>query len=285
MTKNLLVKEKIKKEERRRIQVYNQLDYLLCSSTFFHFFSLDAFTIIKYSKVLALGFKKREVTSDFLLLTIVQAMTKSSIYLKELQFNVNLIIQNCYPKNETIIDHIFSIKDKLNLYQMKFTAFLFNEEFEDTEYISYSNDAKMVLTNAIENAVVRFKTPIITTDILFLTLMENNSLKSSQIIKNLIPKKMDWYLFRYKLIKSIHSQESNVRSDSPKNQRYFGYLLKTQITESQFDNLITNEKLSEAIFLFRDCIISRIIKTDFFPNFLQNILQSIPFTNIRTYSS
>jgi hypothetical protein len=46
-------------------------------------------------------------------------------------------------------------------------------------------------------------------------------------------------------MKVIHKHESIIRSDVVKNQQYFAYLLRTQLSTFEFDNLIDNEELEK----------------------------------------
>ena len=87
--------------------------------------------------------------------------------------------------------------------------------------------------------MVRFKTPVITSEILFLTLMENTESKAGKLIQTQILTSAEWHLLRYRLIKSLHKNESLIRSDVMKNQHYFAYLLKTEFRKS---NLISLSK-------------------------------------------
>ena len=60
----------------------------------------------------------------------------------------------------------------------------------------------------------------------------------SKIIKKILGNDTDWYLLRYQLIKHLHSQESNIRSEVSKNQQYFAYLLKIELTDLEFEKLL-----------------------------------------------
>ena len=63
----LLSSEKILIEKRKRHQTYLALDYFLSAVTYFDFFSLDTFNIVKNAKQLA-QICNKTVTSEFLIL-------------------------------------------------------------------------------------------------------------------------------------------------------------------------------------------------------------------------
>ena len=58
----LLREEKISLEKRRRNYTYKTLDYILSNLTYFDFFSLDAFEVLKQSKKLGDFYKSEEIT-------------------------------------------------------------------------------------------------------------------------------------------------------------------------------------------------------------------------------
>ena len=58
-------------------------------------------------------------------------------------------------------------------------------------------------------------------EILFLTLMESTNTNAGKLIKNQLLTATEWHLLRYRLIKSLHKNESIIRSEVTKNQQYF----------------------------------------------------------------
>ena len=113
----------------------------------------------------------------------------------------------------------------------------------------------------------------------------NDNTKISKVIKNCFENQLDWYLFRYELMKVIHKQESTIRSDVKKNQQYFAYLLKTQLSTFEFNQLIEREEVANGVSLFRNSLILSTLKTDIFESLLTDINLSIKITSKRTYSS
>jgi hypothetical protein len=115
--------------------------------------------------------------------------------------------------------------------------------------------------------------------------MEDKTYSPSKIIKKLIGSETDWYLLRYQLIKHLHSQESNIRTEVSKNQQYFGYLLKTQLSEKEFDKLLESKTLNTGVGLFRNVLINQVMKNNIFQSLFREIKQSIKLTKTRKYSS
>jgi hypothetical protein len=136
----------------------------------------------------------------------------------------------------------------------------FKPKIQKLEKQDYSHEILLIFEKASENALTRFKTPVITSEILFITLMEDNSTKLGKVIKNCFVNQLEWYLFRYELMKVIHKHESIIRSDVVKNQQYFAYLLRTQLPTFEFDNLIDNEELEKGVLIFRNSLILSTLK-------------------------
>ena len=75
---------------------------------------------------------------------------------------------------------------------------------------------------------------------------------------------IDWHLLRYRLIRSLHNDESIIKSEVTKNQQYFAYLLKTELTEVEFNKLIETTSLVEGVQLFRNMLINQLTKVNIF---------------------
>jgi hypothetical protein len=282
--------EKIVLEKRRRHQAYMALDYLLSAVTYFDFFSLDAFKIAKSGKYTAQIYKKKDVPSELLLLTFFNCSPAISDILEASGITEKIVIK--------MIDVIYGKKketylDKKKMYLRKvwvdFKAFWVRETLAFDQSIKFSHEVNLLFEKAAENALTRFKTPVITPEILFITMVEQKNSKASKIIKKLLKDDADeikWYVLRYKLIKRIHYQESNLRSEVTKNQHYFAYLLKVQLPEAEFNKLIDTETLQEGVSLFRNNLISKILEVDIYDEIAKEINTSIKLTSKRrSYST
>lgn len=268
MSENLF-KDPIKSERRRRNQAYQSLDYMLSRITYFDFFSYDAFNIAKSSKAFTQFFEKQTVTSEFLLLSFFYCDSNLLCLLDEFELKHKFL---------KILNQKFSFNQ---LSRKTFNS----SNFDVNENFPYSMEVNLLFEKAAENALIRFKTPVITSEILFLTLMELTETKVGKLIQKQILTETEWHLLRYRLVKSLHNNESIIKSEVVKNQQYFAYLLKTELTESEFNKLVETTSLVEGVQLFRNMLISELTKVNVFELISDEIKKSIKVTNNRKYSS
>jgi hypothetical protein len=116
-------------------------------------------------------------------------------------------------------------------------------------------------------------------------MMEQNSNRIGKFVKKFLLNDTEWYLLRYKLIKRIHIHESMIRSEVPSNQQYFAYLLKTQLPDIEFSRLIESEYLPVGVSVFRNTLITEILKIDLSETLDKDIHKSIKISSKRIYSS
>lgn len=278
------IAEKILVEKRRRHQAYMALDYFLSAVTYFDFFSSDAFKVVKNAKYLA-QICEKNVTSELLLLPFFSYPSHVSAILKDFDITEGMV--------ETVVASVQKTK-KQNFFQKQknsikqtlrnIKGFFVRETLALNPNIKYSHEVNKIFEKAAENALTRFKTPVISPEILFITMIEDKNSKASRIIKKFLKTDIEWYLLRYKLIKRIHNQESNIRSEVIKNQHYFAYLMKIQLTDFEFNKLIENEALAKGVSLFRNTLISKILKIDIYEEISEEIYTSMKITNKRSYS-
>jgi hypothetical protein len=277
--------EKLSLEKRRRYQIYQNLDYRISVIGFFDLFSIDAFNLLKNAKFFAQGCGKKLVTSEILLLSFLSKDSALFHVLKKYELNTNLIGEyitdfnkispRSFPQKQT-----YNFKSFLNDVKGSF----FIKDFSLMNKIIYSRELNKLFEKAAENALTRFKTPIISSEILFLTLMEEKTSRFSKILKKFLKNDMDWYLLRYDLLKSLHSQESVVRNDVIKNHHYFAYLLKTQLSDLEFKKLMKEETFPERVSIFRNKLVREVLNLNLFELISHDIYFSIKATNNRKYS-
>jgi hypothetical protein len=277
INENISKNEKIQAEQRRRNHVYKSLDYLLTVITYFDFFSAAAFKITKNSKDITKLYKTSSVTSDFLLLSFIYSNTEISNLLEIYGINKEQIFKliNNFPdflKKKNISNYSFIEKIK----------YFFKKEEKILEN-HFSHEVNLIFEKAAENALIRFKTPIISSEILFLTLIEQKNNKTIKLLKKLIGNDLNWQLLRYQIIKRIHREESSIREEITKNQYYFAYLLKMQLTDIEFDHLIKNDLLGIVVPLFRNTLISQLLQNNINNIINRDIYKSIKITNQRIY--
>ena len=279
------ISEKILIEKRRRHQTYMALDYFLSAVTYFDFFSSDAFKIVKNAKYLA-QICEKSVTTELLLLPFFSYPSHVSSILGDFGITEEAV-ENIVASLQKKKKENFFQKQKNSVKQslQNIKGFFIRETLALDQGIKYSHEVNKIFEKAAENALIRFKTPVISPEILFITLIEEKNSKAAKIIRKFLKDDVEWYLLRYKVIKRIHNQESNIRSEVIKNQHYFAYLMKIQLTDFEFNKLIENEALAKGVSLFRNTLISKILKIDIFEEISEEIQTSMKITNKRSYSN
>nr|AYO28654.1 ClpN [Neotessella volvocina] len=253
---NLSRKKKIEKEKRRRYQIYSTLDYLLSRITFYDFFSPDAFKIAIYSKYYAHILNKKNVSTDLLFLAFFNSNSELISILENFgikQKQLDRMIWNYYDKSleKPSKNYFFTINRILRNFWS--SLFFINKKLNSK--LKFSQEINKIFEKAAINALNRFKTPIITSEILFITLMEEKKTKAAKLIRYFLPNQTQWLLLRYQLIKRIHKRELLIRKLTKKNQRYFAYLLLTQLTELELSHTLFTETFAETVSIFRNTLI------------------------------
>ena len=133
----------------------------------------------------------------------------------------------------------------------------------------------LLISKTINNSLVKFKNPIITTEIFFYTCLENkinihyNKIFNIQIIK-------------YKLLQKIYIDNLNLKKVN-RNIQFFTILFKIQIPTLQFKKLYFNNNLNLVIFVFRNLLLNEIKISKFKLENNKKITNLIFLTNKRIY--
>ena len=267
--------KKVVIEKRKRHQAYITMEYLLGFLTYFDFFSNDTFQIVKNSVFFSKLVGKNTITSDVLLISLLDDKFELSKVLKEYNLVQGSLLETFSnlenkPTGKNLFSSVFSQKSKtLSI---------------DEKEIVYSQEMNQLFEKTVENALYRFKTPVVNPDLLFITFMEEKNSKAGKLIAKLLKTEANWYLLRYRLIKRLHSQEVLIRGEITKNQHYFAYLMKTRFSEFDFNKLIKNELLLTAVSFFRNFLVKDILKQNLFQTLGDDISNSIKINNKRKYS-
>jgi hypothetical protein len=297
--------KKINKEKRKRLQIYTTLDYLISVITYFDFFSLDAFEISLCSKYVADIANEAYVSPTYLLLSFLTP----SCDLYSLLKIYNITFETVINKGESLE---FKFWDLSALFKdiSNFSIFTFVDEMErsiedffddcfkflgipfslgdyrwkDEEESEYSNEVMTIFEKATENAKYRFKTPVVTSEILFITLMEDNKEETGKLIRKIIQDETNFYLLRFKLLKILHKEETYIRTDIKINYRYFAYLLKTQLPYLEYSRLCENEYHELGVLYFRNILVQEVLKIDFLSLLKEEVESSIEYGPKRSYT-
>jgi hypothetical protein len=264
------VERKIELERRRRHQAYTALDYHLSLTTYFDFFSFDTFQIAKDAKYLTQIEKGKNVTSDILLLAFFSKHLKISEILNNFGLKKESIFEKVSSfsnKEDTMIENL--VKKFQISFPVSFQSLVLNTKIE------YSLEVNHIFEKAAENAFLRFKTPLIGTEILFLTLLEEEETLAGKILKEIFPTDFDWFSLRYELIKKIYNQEAMIRTEVGSSQEYFAYLLKTRFSDFEFESLIASGYFSQSVLSFRNNLISEALKLDIYKSLEEEVYTSM----------
>jgi hypothetical protein len=277
--------EKIFLEKRRRYQTYMMLEYILANTNYFNFFSFDAFRLSIKAKCFAQLCKKEIVMSEFLFFSFFYLDSSFSELLKTYKVDKHktgkiITIASQINSPSILKKQISFFKNVLN----KINHSFFSDEFTFKPTISYSQELNRLLEKSTENAVVRFKTPIVSSEILFLTLIEEKGMRIGKLTKEVIITEDDWYLLRYKVLKRLYLKELSIRTEVSENQKYFAYLLNTQITDVEFTTLINKNSLMKNVSIFRNKLIEKILQKKIFDSLEKDTHEAINLAPKRVYS-
>lgn len=171
-----------------------------------------------------------------------------------------------------------------SVFKLLFKVFFFKRPLKD---IPFSYKMHIFLQNLMEIAQEKYKTPVISTDLISLVLFES---KSAAFIKSQFSNEISFYEFKYALIKSLYEEESTLKEELPRNQYYFAYLLKSEISESLFQKIVKQEDLlalgdlKSRTFSIRDFLVKKIVKVNIFKSYQTEILKCVFInSNLRVY--
>jgi hypothetical protein len=272
--------DKINREIRKRHYTYTLLDYILSNSTYFDFFSLDTFQVLMHTKYVGSICLSTEkvIGSEFFLFSFLTLDLPIKKFLEDHNINskeMGLLISSVNQLNTK------ALIDKKDFYFRK----IFKDfQLSKIQPLKYAHEVNLLLEKTAENALLRFKTPVITPEIFLITLMEEKNNKSGKLLKKLLKTESNWYLLRYKLIKRIHLQESEIKSKVKKNEHYFTYLLKICLSELEFNTLIEQNSLATGSSFFRNQVVYELLSLDFLKMLYHEIHNSLANTAIRKYS-
>ena len=214
--------------------------------------------------------------------------------------------------NENILEYSILLDKRFEILLESLLPKFYKRKLPESIEIPLSDPITELLNEALISAVERFQTPIITTDIILLTLIEKvledlGPVPSGELFEEnfvssppppaslLITKwfesvfhgdtKTELYLLRYELLMKIHKDESELKSQVPPEQHYFGYLLKTELPESTVQNLLENETFNSAVMEFRDNLMESSNKEDLQTRIYNDVLEKLLSNPERSYSS
>jgi len=276
---SLNLNEKITLEKRKRNQVYFALDYLKSHKNKFDFFSSDFLQLLKITKDLTKSFNQKKLSTDLLLFSFFNLDNEIITIFKK--FNINFedflkYISYGYEIEYRKKNKFFEFEKQIKM--------IFPKNITVNNNLEFNFELKNIIEKSIDNAC-RFKTPVLTPEIFLFTILEDKNNSASNILKLFLKNEMEWNLFRYEILKKIHNQETKIQGNIFQNARYFAYLLKTQLSDLQFEKLLRKEDLTKVVLTYRDLVIHKLLTLDLFAELEQEIKYSIKVTNTRNYKT
>lgn len=276
---SLNLNKKIAIEKRKRHQAYMALEYLKSHTKKFDFFSYDSIKIIKTANSLTKIFNQKKVTPEILLLAFFNEDLELIKILKK--FNITFEILEEY------LFHGYKVNnnEKVNIFSSlkKNFSLFFEKKVEWQETIELNYELKSLIEKAIENTY-RFKTPVITPELLFLTLLEEKTMAAGSLLKTFLKEDLEWTLLRYEILKKLHNQETIIQGNVSKNYRFFAYRLKIELNDPQFEKLLETKDFFKAVTKYRDLLILKILEINLFDLIEDDIKISLKINNKRFYS-
>lgn len=246
-------------EKRKRSQAYMYMQSLFSQITFFDFFTKDALDILILAKKIALILEEKVITEDILILAFYFSEGEFSFFFKNENITSEIILETYFLKNSTNIKTQNSIlmilKDQLKNRKNSFTE-LFLSPDPIKQNLSFSPKLFFFLNKTLEIALEKYKTPVISSDVLLLSLLDSSA---GNKLKKLLNSPEQWYRLRFKILKNLYREEDIIKNQLSLNQQQFAYLAKIYLSQKIFGNAIETQKIDKAIEVFRYKIISNLL--------------------------
>ena len=175
----LTKEEKIKNEKFRRDQAYSWLNYVISRITYFDFFSKDTFEMALNSKYFAQICNRTDVTSELLLLSLFETDSELTRVLRSFKISKRKVTRLVSKTN-------LKYEQKNNFFERhtrNFKNFFVKYEENLNKDIIFSQEVHQIFQKSSELALKRFKTPVISASILFLTILDDETLSACKILK------------------------------------------------------------------------------------------------------
>lgn len=279
------IEEKIEFEKRRRESFYTALDFYSNSYSIYDYFTVDALKIIEEAYVLTSFLKRKRIKTDCLFLafcshegTVSAILKKYGITKKEIEKILSLSVS---VESTTIKENFFQRIQKKGL------GSLFNPSmpvFKEKEKIEFSKELERLLLLASENAIFEYKTPIISTEILFLTLIDEKIRKNLNQIFSFFKEEDEfiWFSIRYELLVCLYHDEIAIRTQIPSNEYQYAYFFKANCSELFFKKMLVSQRLSAVMEQFREELFALFLPLNFYDLLKEDIQRTIRMNCAKT---
>lgn len=251
-------------EKQRRNQIHTTMDYNFFATTVGQFLSKDALKIIYSGKLIAYLLGEKVVTTDMLLYGFFDNKNTYFSAFKIGRITKEKITRKLHKKWSKPLSLSSKIKNKI-LYPFQFfyygidslifkdtitnflvkneiisASFSEGEEIISSEQIIFGSGIYDILEYAAKIAKERFKTPIISSEILFIALLESSDSNAGKFLLEIIQTKESWLLLRYKFIRIIKKIEKILDMFIPSGLLYYDFLLRLYMSHRDFHKLLMN---------------------------------------------
>ena len=276
-------------EKRKQIQIYTLFTFLSSSLSYFDFSSFELMENFQEFTIL----KPKNTISSFndILLGICLFTQKNNYF-------INKSLKNFLIDSSKLA---YKKKGVLSLFEKIY----FTKNYKECKKI-LANEIKDFYEEAVKKSLVKYKTPVITSEIFFLTSISQNPIFFKNFLKFFIKNQKQWFLLKYKLVRHIYFENYFLNNSINKNLLNYTYLLdkysfikktkkigKNQIESNFFEQIFkimkkffrSKKKLTiikkdnESILKLRSLLFSSLLKSNF-----QKILEDDILLNVKDFS-
>lgn len=200
-------------------------------------------------------------------------------------------VKSFFNDTEASLSKIFLKKRQRKIKKRKLVTKYFARLFffsKSLKQITFSFNSFSFFEQAMKLASEKYKTPIITTDILTLSLLDSSKVQSiNKRIANM-PSALEEV--KYTLIRSLYDNELAIKEENAKNLHYFCYLLKVVSSEQLFhkvarkEDLLLTGNLSLKALSIRDFLVKKMVRAKFLKLIENEVIKTVFINSLcRTY--
>jgi hypothetical protein len=263
------------REVRRRLHFYTNLELLASRITIFDVMNQETFKILLHAKRIAKYYNFEEVTEEILILAFLSGKKPIHKLFKKAKVNKEAIYQEFLTKYPLPKRNIFQ-----KIGEFISERIFFEKKVSLDKKFNFSTGCLDVCFKASENTFERFKTFVITPEILLITLLET---KNPLFMKGLEDKKK-WYILRYILLRRINTEELLIQTKVKTNQFLYIYLLKSRLPQRTYQFYLGGKRRKILYLAFRSLLFSHVLNWDRLKFLESQTRRSIRINSVLHYS-
>ncbi|RZL51154.1 MAG: hypothetical protein EOP00_00450 [Pedobacter sp.] len=261
--------KQIFQEKQRRNHVYSALNHYLSQATFYDFFSKDCFDVVVYARLLAIYLGVKKVTSEHILAGYFFGKQPLEKIFKEFELSgkdfIHEVPDPSEAKGPIISRNLSFLWNRCKKFAQYFRSFFLrkSKKINLTE-VTDSYELSHLFRGAMKKARKNFKTPVITPELLMITMLDDRKCLANQFLHDIFESDGRFYLFRFKLIKRLYQEENFIKHKLTINELHYAYLLKTQLSGEEFQGVRESSASRFIIRYFRNRLIQKAIEMPLF---------------------